>query len=198
MSKERAAQLAEKDALKYDDMARNAEIARQMKEEHERATAAVHQKEIETYHEQVRYQQELEMQLEVSPAFITFPYDISGQEKEKVKQQNYEEFLKEKLMVDEIVRKIYEEDQKERERQLEKQRRTKAYIEEFNQQQREWREAERQRMEAENRKLMEYARQQDEREADRMSKKKEADQAKERVQAMVKIMIKFTMFHFAQ
>lgn len=44
---------------------------------------------------QVRYQQELERQLE---------------EQEMNKQKAYEEFLKEKLMIDEIVRKIYEED----------------------------------------------------------------------------------------
>lgn len=42
------------------------------------------------------YQQELEKQLE---------------EQERRKQDAYEEFLKEKLMVDEIVRKIYEEDE---------------------------------------------------------------------------------------
>lgn len=30
---------------------------------------------------------------------------------ERQKQEAYEEFLKEKLMVDEIIRKIYEEDQ---------------------------------------------------------------------------------------
>lgn len=42
------------------------------------------------------YQQELEKQLE---------------EQERKKQDAYEEFLKEKLMIDEIVRKIYEEDE---------------------------------------------------------------------------------------
>lgn len=68
-----------------------------MKEEHERAAAAEKQKELEHYKAQVRYQQELERQLE---------------EQETRKQQNYEEFLKEKLMIDEIVRKIYEEDQR--------------------------------------------------------------------------------------
>ena len=34
------------------------------------------------------------------------------QEQELKKQQAYEEFLKEKLMIDEIVRKIYEEDRR--------------------------------------------------------------------------------------
>lgn len=42
------------------------------------------------------YHQELEKQLE---------------EQERKKQDAYEEFLREKLMIDEIVRKIYEEDQ---------------------------------------------------------------------------------------
>lgn len=34
------------------------------------------------------------------------------QERERKRQQEYEEALKEKLMVDEVVRKIYEEDQR--------------------------------------------------------------------------------------
>ena len=45
----------------------------------------------------MRYQEQLERQLA---------------EKERRKQEAYEEFLKEKLMIDEIVRKIYEEDQR--------------------------------------------------------------------------------------
>lgn len=68
-----------------------------MKIEHERAEDAAKQREVEKYREQIRYQQELERQLE---------------EREEKKQQAYEEFLKEKLMIDEIVRKIYEEDQR--------------------------------------------------------------------------------------
>ena len=66
MNKERLAQLAEKEALKYDKVARDAEIARAMKEESERATAAERQKEVEQYEAEIRYQQELERQLEVS------------------------------------------------------------------------------------------------------------------------------------
>jgi hypothetical protein len=68
-----------------------------MMEEHNRAEAAERQREMERYKESIRYQQELERQLE---------------EQEEKKQQAYEEFLKEKLMIDEIVRKIYEEDQR--------------------------------------------------------------------------------------
>ena len=65
MNKERKAQLAEKEALKYDTYARDSEIAKQMKEEHERAAEAEKRKELEQYEAEVRYQQELERQLEV-------------------------------------------------------------------------------------------------------------------------------------
>lgn len=73
-----------------------ADIARKMKGEHERAEMEKEKLEQKKYEEVVRYQQELERQLE---------------EKERKRHEAYDEFLKEKLMVDEIVRKIYEEDQ---------------------------------------------------------------------------------------
>ena len=63
--KERMAQLAEKEAIKYDKMARDAEIARKMKEENERAAELEKQRSVEAYEAEVRYQQELERQLEV-------------------------------------------------------------------------------------------------------------------------------------
>lgn len=53
--------------------------------------------ELKRLEEQVQYQRELELQLV---------------EKERRRQEAYEEFLKEKLLVDEIVRKIHEEDQR--------------------------------------------------------------------------------------
>lgn len=68
-----------------------------MKDEHELAEMEKEKQEQKKYEEVVLYQQELERQLE---------------EKERKRQEAYEEFLKEKLMVDEIVRKIYEEDQR--------------------------------------------------------------------------------------
>lgn len=67
-----------------------------MKEEHERASEEELAKETRRYHEKLHYQKELETQLE---------------EKEIKRQEAYQEFLREKILVDEIVRKIYEEDQ---------------------------------------------------------------------------------------
>ena len=68
-----------------------------MEEEYHRALEVEQEKEIQRWEESVRYQEQLEKQLT---------------EKERRKQEAYEEFLKEKLMIDEIVRKIYEEDQR--------------------------------------------------------------------------------------
>lgn len=73
------------------------DIARRINSEQEQAAMEKEKQEQRRYEEVVRYQQELEKQLE---------------EKERKRQESYEEFLKEKLMVDEIVRKIYEEDRK--------------------------------------------------------------------------------------
>lgn len=67
-----------------------------MKEEHERAAKEESLAELRQNEEKIMYQQELLKQLE---------------EQERKKQGVYEEFLKEKLMIDEIIRKIYEEDQ---------------------------------------------------------------------------------------
>jgi len=67
-----------------------------MKTEYERTAVEQQKLEEKRHEEMVRYQKELEEQL---------------MERERKRQEAYEEFLKEKLMVDEIIRKIYEEDQ---------------------------------------------------------------------------------------
>uniref|UniRef100_A0A8C3XLX3 Meiosis-specific nuclear structural protein 1 n=1 Tax=Chelydra serpentina TaxID=8475 RepID=A0A8C3XLX3_CHESE len=155
MNKERAAQIAEKEAIRYEKMKRDAEISQKMKEEQERVIMEESSAELRRNKEKILYQQELEKQLE---------------EQEKKKQDAYEEFLKEKLMIDEIVRKIYEEDQMERQLKLEKMRATQRYIEEFQKEQAIWRRKKREEMEEENRKIMEFANKQQQREEDRMAK----------------------------
>lgn len=67
-----------------------------MKSEHQKAAVEQQKLERRRHEELLQYQRELEQQLV---------------ERERQRQEAYEEFLKEKLMVDEIVRKIYEEDQ---------------------------------------------------------------------------------------
>lgn len=67
-----------------------------MKEEHERAIREESTAELRRKEEKITYHRELEKQVE---------------EQERKKQDAYEQFLREKLMIDEILRKINEEDQ---------------------------------------------------------------------------------------
>ncbi|CAH2273864.1 meiosis-specific nuclear structural 1 [Pelobates cultripes] len=140
--KERAAHVAEKEHLKHEITNKYSEIAQKMKEENKRASAKELLKETRSYPGKLLYQYELQRQLE---------------EKELKKQDVYEEFLREKLLVDEIVRKIYEEDLMERQQKLQKMNATKRYIEEFKEQQITWRKMESEKMEEENHKILAFA-----------------------------------------
>ncbi|XP_010074952.1 PREDICTED: meiosis-specific nuclear structural protein 1, partial [Pterocles gutturalis] len=170
VNKERAAQVAEKEAIQYEKMKHEAEIAQKMKEEYERVIKEESAAELKRNKEKIMYQQELEKQVE---------------EQERKKQDAYEEFLREKLMIDEIVRKIYEEDQVEKQLKLEKMRATHTYIEEFKKEQAIWRRRKQEEIEEENRKIMEFANIQRQREEDWMAKVRAAEEKKERLQSMI-------------
>jgi len=87
-----------------------------LKEELRKGEELEVEQEEERCRQALQYQNELEDQL---------------REQEQKRVELYQEFLKEKLMIDEICRRIYEEDQRELEARLEKQRATREYIEEF-------------------------------------------------------------------
>ncbi|XP_062242685.1 meiosis-specific nuclear structural protein 1 [Platichthys flesus] len=164
MNKERAAQIAEHEAMKSETLREKADCSRKMHCERERAAVEQQRLEQKRQEELFQYQRELEQQV---------------MEREHRRQEAYEEFLKEKLLVDEIVRKVYEEDQMERQLRLEKVRATQQHIEEFHRQQAEWRRIEQERMEAENRRIMEFMNQQQHMEEDKMAKIREMEDAKE-------------------
>ncbi|XP_078540731.1 meiosis-specific nuclear structural protein 1 [Lissotriton helveticus] len=170
LNRERAAQVAEKEVLKYEQMKSDSEYFRRMKEAQEKAIEEENSMGSKRNVEKMNYQRELEMQLE---------------EKERKRQEAYQVFLKEKLLIDEIVRKIYEEDQTERQLKLEKMSATQRYIEEFKLQQAEWRRMERHKMEAENQKILEFANMQQRREQDRMAEVREREQRKLALQNML-------------
>ncbi|KAL4660696.1 meiosis-specific nuclear structural protein 1 isoform X2 [Arapaima gigas] len=170
LNRERAVQIAEKDAIRYNTIRQEAEMAQIMKSHQEQALMEEKKEEQRRYEEVVRYQQELEQQLE---------------EKEHKRQEAYEKFLKEKLMVDEIVQKIYEEDQMEQQLKLDKIKATQRCIEEFKKQQAEWRQMEQKKMEVENQRILEYAKYQQRREEDWMAKVKERKDAKHQIQRML-------------
>jgi len=161
MNKERAAQIAEKKAERHDDETKDRELFEMMQEEEKKSQENMIKKQLARDQSAVQYQEQLERQLE---------------EQEHKKQQEYEEFLKDKLLIDEAVRKIHEEDQSEQERRLEKQKATRAYIEEFKQKRDQWKEEELARQEAENRKILEFASMQTNRESSRMEDAKEREE----------------------
>ncbi|UJR33162.1 hypothetical protein I4U23_020618 [Adineta vaga] len=167
VQKERTGQMAEKQALKFDSYLEDAEIARRMRSETDKAEEDRRKREITRQQEMIRYKQDLQHQLE---------------ERELNKQKAYEEFLREKLVIDEIVRKIYEEDQRETERKLERQRATRDFIAEFKTKREQWKIMERQRMEEENRRIKEYARTQEQRQEVAKAEKRARENALDKVQ----------------
>ncbi|XP_034045061.1 meiosis-specific nuclear structural protein 1 [Thalassophryne amazonica] len=170
VSKERAAQIAEKKAMKLQAMCEEADYLQKLKSEQE--LAVTEQEKLEQRHrkEALQHQKELEQQLV---------------EKERRRQEAYKELLKEKLLVDEIVRKIYEEDQTARQLKMEKALATQQEIEEFQRQQAAWRQMEQKRMEAENRRIMEFANYKEDFEKILSTKTRERAEARQQFQKMV-------------
>ncbi|XP_066491525.1 meiosis-specific nuclear structural protein 1 [Tiliqua scincoides] len=166
VNKERAAQIAEKEVLKYEKMKSDAELAKAMKEAQERAVKEESAAESKRSQEKVLYQQELEKQLE---------------EQEIRKQTAYEEFLRDKLLIDDIVRKIYDEDEMAKQKRLEKMKATQRFIEEFKKDQAIRRKRQREEMEEENRKIMEFANMWQQREDNRMAKVHQDEERKRKL-----------------
>jgi hypothetical protein len=97
------------------------------------------------------------------------------------KQAAYAEFLKEKAMVDEIVRRVIEEDEAEKLARMQKQQETKEYIENYLVQRQIWKQQDRQRMDDENAQIARYAAQKSEQERQARQKKAEADAGKDAI-----------------
>jgi len=166
MNKERAAQLAEKEARKQEEIYYEEQLATTLQDEWKRAQELEQEAERLKWESSKMYQKQLEFQLS---------------EQEEKKRAAYEDFLKEKLMIDEIVRKIYDEDLREAEDRINKQKQTREYIEEFKQSREMWKESERLDMAEENRRILEFAKQQEVREKDRMEVRKAEELAKDDV-----------------
>ncbi|ELV11691.1 Meiosis-specific nuclear structural protein 1 [Tupaia chinensis] len=148
-------------------MKRDAEIAKTMMEEQERVIKE--ESAAEDKRNEVKAQNYFDLEKQV-------------EEPERKKQETYEQLLKEKLMIDEIVRKIYEEDQLEKQHKLEKMNATRRYIEEFQKEQALWRKKKREEMEEENRKIIEFAHIQQQREENRMAKIQENEEKRRQLQ----------------
>ncbi|KAJ3255539.1 mannosyl-oligosaccharide alpha-1,2-mannosidase [Chytriomyces hyalinus] len=163
MNKERALQIQEKQLHLEKEKETEAETIKEMNRRLEIETQKAIAQEQRMYEKSLVYQGALQGQL---------------QELENRKLVEYEQFLKEKEMVDAIVSKIIMEDERELQMRLEKQRETKQFIEDYLHEREEWRIAEHERQIAENRKIEEYARLQNQREQNLKDKRKNMDEEK--------------------
>lgn len=78
----------------------------------------------------------------------------------------YEEFLKDKRILDEIVRRIYEEHMEDMRIKMLKRERTRQDMENFHKAQEIWRERQRQEIEEENQQIIEFCKQRDKKMSD--------------------------------
>eukprot|EP00026_Physarum_polycephalum_P006218 Phypoly_transcript_06260.p1 GENE.Phypoly_transcript_06260~~Phypoly_transcript_06260.p1 ORF type:complete len:560 (+),score=139.64 Phypoly_transcript_06260:77-1756(+) len=102
-------------------------------------------------------------------------------DREEMKKAQYDEFLREKLVIDAIVQKIYEEDQREVASQLRKQQETREYVENYLHEREDWKRREKERMEEENRKIAQYAEYKQNREDTTAAQKKIIQDEKNRI-----------------
>ncbi|KAJ3029295.1 mannosyl-oligosaccharide alpha-1,2-mannosidase [Rhizophlyctis rosea] len=160
MNKERALQREQKKLKAQEDKAAETALISTMNARLDADRQRELERERETYEKNLQYHQALHDQLA---------------EAEARRQAEFEQFLREKQMVDEVIRKIWEEDETESRRRLEKQHETKQFIEDFMREREEWRRKERERQEMENRRIEEYAALQRQREEEVMMQKRKVE-----------------------
>lgn len=76
--------------------------------------------------------------------------------KERMNRFRYEEFLREKKMIDDIIQRIHDEDEREFEEKMCKMQKTKEEMVTFKAAQEVWKKKERDALEEENRKIQEF------------------------------------------
>jgi len=159
MNKEREAQIHESAALLAKNNAAEAEMAAEMEAQRQRGLQA------EAYRDFLRGQDGIAMR---------HALDKQMEEKETHKAEAYEEFLKEKILVDKVVQAIYEEEEAEKRARHAKEGEIKEYIDQFIEEQERYKQVRVAEMEAENAKIREYANQVMQREQQlRLAKAKE-------------------------
>ncbi|XP_054280953.1 meiosis-specific nuclear structural protein 1-like isoform X2 [Macrosteles quadrilineatus] len=170
VSKELAAQIAEKRAA----AAIEKKERRKIEEVAEAERRFIEEQEREKYQanlaSKIRYR--IELQDQIIAAY-------------KRQQEAYQEFIKEKALLDQIVKAIHEEDQREEEIRLEKMQNTKQEIEQFRFQQEIWKKREEEERKKEDRRIQEYLERHQEEERKKLEELKEKDEIKKKLQERV-------------
>jgi hypothetical protein len=110
-------------------------------------------------------------------------------ETEEKKRLDYEAFLKEKEMIDEVVAKIMLENEREAKERMEKREETKQFIGQFMKERELWKKQEKLRQLAENKKIAEYAELQKQREDEMLFKKKALAAGKDAIYDKVTVIL---------
>ncbi|EGD81049.1 hypothetical protein PTSG_13129 [Salpingoeca rosetta] len=166
VTRERSAQITERQHMTATARQEDLKAAREIEEAVRQAELEEQQKERQQWEEARKYQADIERQLE---------------DQERRKEEAYQEFLKEKLMIDEIVQQIHREDEAEAQRTFEAKQRTKEEMEEFLRQRDEWNRLEAQEMQRENEAIQRFAEEKQMAERARMRAQLEREAAKESV-----------------
>jgi len=170
LNKARTTQLAEKEYLKQQESMRQAQLDALM-EQHR-----LQQVDTEEAMAKARHESEVERREAIRQQLI---------EKQRSKQAAYEQFLKDKAVVDQIVQDLANEDQARMEQYRAKQRELQANIQTYLHDRSVWREQERQRAEAELRAIQDFQRLQEQRYQDELRKKKDKSDAQDAILAQL-------------
>jgi hypothetical protein len=162
-NKERAIQLQEKKLKAQEDKLLLAIKSAEMRENNEQAEILEKEQQKLNMERAIQYNQALNNQLI---------------ESEQRKHAEYEQFLKEKELVDQVIADIIAENEKEAKMRQQKQQETKKFVEEFMEERKQWIQHEIARQEQENQKISEYAKQQRDRELALLGEKKKIEEAK--------------------
>eukprot|EP01062_Namystynia_karyoxenos_P058858 TRINITY_DN50312_c0_g1_i1.p2 TRINITY_DN50312_c0_g1~~TRINITY_DN50312_c0_g1_i1.p2 ORF type:complete len:487 (+),score=269.74 TRINITY_DN50312_c0_g1_i1:85-1461(+) len=165
MNKEREAQVAEGKRRGADEKQESRRIDEEMEALRIRALEAQRQQDAARKETLRQQKQVLEQQM---------------QDRDLARLAAYQEYLKEKQMVDAIVQKIQEEDHQEMVAKYAKQQRTQAYISQYLEERARFRHLEEERLKEEDRKILEFMKEQARRKEEgvRAARAKEAAQQK--------------------
>ncbi|XP_030760355.1 meiosis-specific nuclear structural protein 1 [Sitophilus oryzae] len=167
VNKELAAQIAQKEIEKINEKIeekRTHEILQMAKIKEEELKRILAEEDII---KKAQYKQELQEQIIL---------------REKSKRYLYEEFLREKKRIDDIIQRIHDEDERDIQEKMCKMKRTREEMWAFEMAQQKWKQRKKEEIEEENRKIQEFLQQKGADVMARMEEKKKREEAKAKLQ----------------
>jgi hypothetical protein len=174
VSKERSAQIAERAVQDERDFQRESAWAEHIAEETRRAERLEAERTARSKVQQSEYNQQLARQLD---------------EKDLKRQQAYDEFLREKALIDDAVQRLLDEDRKEQEKRIAGQAQLRQHIADFQEQRKQWQRQQENLIRQENERIAHFAKEQETRRHDLQAKKMADEVAKESVYSRLAVEI---------